>query len=153
MATHIDVNDAQAWVTSTKLQFANLDQDLEAQVSAEVLARIALTYDVTTWTMAATTPVLVRKAIAMTYVGYYYQRTFSEDEGLSEYGAFLLEQANALIEAITSLAVLLPPTESHQPVPTGQTISFYPTDASSAMQPTLDDPSLGGAKFTMGVTW
>jgi hypothetical protein len=150
----INAADANAWSSPTKLALTDpLDTALEAQVSAEVLSRIGDTYDTSTWTGPSTTPILIKKIIAMMYVGWYYQRTYSEDEDTNSYGLLLIAQAERLlvgIEAgdITVIGGLPSTADASQ-----QSTVFYPTDASSASSPTLDDMSLGGPKFTMGTIW
>jgi hypothetical protein len=82
----------------------------------------------------------------MFYAGYYYLRTYSEDEDTSNYGMFLIRQAQTLLSGLIAGTIAiteLPTSDVGQP-------AFYPTDASSAQCPTREDPSLGGAKFSMG---
>jgi hypothetical protein len=149
---NISVADAQAWAELTKLTLSALDADLEAQVSTQVLSRIAQAYDVSGWTTTSNTPKLVKNIIAMTYVSWLYSRQYSEDEtGSNEYAIRLLAYAETLILGIISGANDLDETPE-QVGPTTVPL-FYPTDASSALEPSTDDPSLGPAKFTMGTVW
>jgi hypothetical protein len=58
----------------------------------------------------------------------------------------LKENAGMLIQGLIDGTIEIPgvpPTSSPNP-------SFYPNDASSALEPTLEDPSLGPARFSMG---
>jgi hypothetical protein len=148
--SNIAIQEAQAWAEKSKLDLGTaLDGELEATVASQVISTIAQAYDVTSWITVATTPKLVRSVIAMMYVAWYYDRTYSEDADLSSYGALLRERADALIVAIVAGNVVLP----ELPTTDVGSPSFYPTDASSAQSPTCDDPSLGPEKFTMGVIW
>lgn len=148
---HIKLEEANAYADGNKLKFDELDAELEASSASQVLSRIGQVYDASTWVDEDTTPNLVRKIIAMTYVAWFYQRVYSEDEDVSNYAAWLLAQADKLTEGITSGTLVLPdvvvsPINPDQPI-------FYPTDASSAQRPTYADPSLGGPVFSMGRIW
>jgi hypothetical protein len=148
----ITVQDAQAFAEKTKLDLGDaLDGDLEILVSAQVMGMLSQRYTTTGWTSPELTPRLVRSIVAMQYTARFYMRTYSEDEGVSEYGNKLLNDSQALIAAIIAGAVNIPeiPIED---TTVGQPV-FYPNDASSALEATLADPSLGPAKFTMGTIW
>jgi hypothetical protein len=148
---HIDDGDAQAWIVDAKLQVVNVSgDDLLEQIESEVLGRIGSTYDASVWTSAANTPTLVRKIIAMLYAAAIYNKTYSEDGELSPYAISLQAQAETLIDGIASGNITLP--DSGQDAPT-TSASFYPTNLSSSQRPTLSDPSLGPAKFSMGTIW
>src|SRR5882762_9162995 len=138
MVVHITVDEANAWADHSKLNFGELDSDLEASQATQVLTKVSQVYDVTSWITPGTTPALIRKIISMLYVGWYYQRTYSEDGNL--------------IAGIISGAITLPDVPPGTDLGFSQPV-FYPTDASSALQPTDDDPSLGPAKFSMGRIW
>jgi hypothetical protein len=149
---NISTADAQAWAELTKLTVSTLDADLETQIATQVLSRIAQAYDVSGWTNSTNTPKLVKNIIAMMYVSWLYSKTYSEDEtGSNEYAIRLLAYAETLILGIISGANDL--DETPEQVGPTTTPSYYPTDASSALEPTSDDPSLGPAKFTMGNVW
>ena len=144
----IELSDAQAWVEKTKLTFAELDPDLLQQVESQVIARLSGQFETVTWVDAATTPKMVKSVIAMLYVAWYYDRSYSEDqEQGNDYAALLRASAEALMTGILDGSVDLPEVPG-SPEPGGP--SFYPTDASSALSPTLEDPSLGPAAFSMG---
>jgi hypothetical protein len=98
-----------------------------------------------------TTPKLVRKILAMLYTGWFYLRTYSEDEDISNYGQLLISQAEKLISGIVTGTLVLDDVTT--PPSNPDTADFYPTDASSAQSPTFDDPSLGGPVFSMGQIW
>lgn len=147
---HVTVEQLNAWVEQTKMSFTEVDAALESQVSSMVIAKLAPTFDTaSTWTDTTNTPQIVQDVIAMRYVGWYYHRTYSEDEDLSGYGERLLKESDNLIMGLLSGAIgiiEIPGSTAGQP-------AFYPNDASSAMEPTPEDPSLGPAKFTMGTIW
>jgi hypothetical protein len=146
----IDSADAQAWAEGTKVDASELDDELLSQIEAEILGIAGLTYDVSVWEAPASTPTLIKKIIAMNYVAAIYDRTYSEDGGLSEYAALLRAQASVLLTAISNHTVEL--GVEFEPILTGSP-SFYPTDASSAQAANTDDMSLGGPVFSMGTTW
>lgn len=146
--THIHFKEAQAWAERTKLDLGtSLEGELEGQLSTQVLARVATAYDVSGWVSEATTPALIRTAIAMRYVAFIYARTYSNDTDGDTYSTLLLQGSDAIIQniidGITPIDGVDPIADLSEPV-------FYPTDLSSASEPTPEDPSLGPAKFSMG---
>jgi hypothetical protein len=144
----IEVADANAWTERTKLTFNDLDSALLTQIENIVLARIGTQIDASTWISPATTPSMIKTVIAMLYVAWYYDRTYSEDqEQGNDYAALLRAQAEVLLVGILDGSVNLPEVPD-QDEPGGP--SFYPTDDSSALCPTAEDPSLGPASFSMG---
>lgn len=131
------------------MSLAGLDAALEDAVSTVVLARLAQSFTVATWVSPNTTPKLVRKIIAMKYACRAYARQYSEDPGENDYALRLCADADLLLDAIangTLVLVEVPGTDVGG-------IVFYPTDSSSALEATHDDPSLGPAAFTMGTIW
>lgn len=142
----ISVSEAQGWAEATKLPVASLDANLLGQIETEVLARLSTSYDTSTWIDAASTPSLVRVVIAKLYVCYYIRRSYSEEPGTDNDYAIKLEQnAEILISGIVDGTIELPGSTSDAGLPT-----FYPTDESSSLEPTYDNPSLGPALFSMG---
>jgi len=150
----ISVAEAQAWVEGTKFTFENPfnDQNLAllAEIEEEILARVLPAYpNQSTWTNETTTPKLIRVAIAKMFVAWAYRRQYSESlgEGDAAYAASLEANATIIIQGLVDGSIDVPGVTSNiGPV-------FYPTDASSAMEPTRDDPSLGPAKFSMGMVF
>lgn len=145
--THIIVQDAQVYTDNTKLAIASLDADLESSVVTEIFAVLSSAYNTSIWLDVSTTPKLVKKVLAMTYVGYYFKRTYSEEDLPSSYGNQLLDDAARIAAGIvngslTLIDAVAPATNTSQP-------SFFPNDASSILQPTPNDRSLGGARFSM----
>jgi hypothetical protein len=148
MADLIAVTEAQAWLEPTKGTISTLDDNLLVQVQEPILRKIDGTYDVSGCVSPGTTPELLRTIIAMEYVARYYNRQYSEDnDQVNRYARQLMADAEALIQGIIDGAISLP-----LPVvgSAAGTPMFYPTDASSLMCPTTDDPSLGPARFSMG---
>lgn len=150
----IEVKDANAWTDQTKAYLTALDADLVSQQTAEVLSRISAVYDTTGWTTPENTPTLIKKIIAMLYVGWYYQKVYSEDEDTNSYGLMLIADAERLIDGIVAETLILdaPPTLIVNPLKPSSG-DVFPNDASSATPPTDDNPSNGGPAFTMGVIW
>lgn len=140
--------EIQSWLEITKLNLAALNTDLLLQLEEEVLVQLSSVYDTSTWTDDTTTPKIVRTIIAKTYASYHIDKVYSEnqDEG-NDYAARLIANANMLIAGLVSGLFEIPEVPSPE---NPGTASFYPTDASSAMEPTLEDPSLGPARFSLG---
>lgn len=151
MTALISLEEAQAWLEITKLSLPSLDLDLLESIQEEVIIRIASTYDTSSWLTPATTPRLVRVAIAKMYCAWVYDRQYSENlsAGSSAYATRLTANAEMLITGIIDGTIELPTIPSL----TSGSPSFYPTDASSALEPTIEDPSLGPAKFSMGTVF
>lgn len=143
--------EANAWAEKTKLEptliFNEKNLTLLAQLEAEILARITPAYDPTLWVDAVTTPQLVRVAIAKAYVAWAYRRAYSEDmsEQDAMYAALLQNNSETIIQGIIDGVIEIP----GEPVTNSGSPVFYPTDASSAAEPTWEDPSLGREKFSM----
>jgi hypothetical protein len=145
--SRITLQEAQAWAEGTKLTISALDTNLLDHLEEEVVVRLSSAFpDYTTWTNSTTTPKLVRTIISKLYIAWVYDRQYSEDIGEgSVYSERLRTNAETLIVGLLDGTIELPgePDTSGSPL-------FYPTDASSAMTPTSDDPSLGPAAFSMG---
>jgi hypothetical protein len=144
----IEAIDAQGWGEPTKLDLSTLDLYLLNQIETEVLGRLSGAFTTTTWTNSSNTPALVKVIIAKMYVSWFYDRQYSEnqDEG-NDYAAMLRANAEMLITGLLDGTIELP--EAEAPSNAGKP-AFYPNDASSAMEPTPEDRSLGPAKFSMG---
>jgi hypothetical protein len=148
----VTVRELNAWVERTKMNFSTplpQDQsDLLEQIEEEVLARINTSaYDTTTWIDETSTPRLVRVAIAKKFVAWAYRRQYSEDLGDNDasYAAQIEANADTIINGIVDGSIEIP----SEPATNAGSPVFYPTDESSASDPTWDDPSLGPAKFSM----
>lgn len=145
----VTLRELQAWAEPTKLTL-KLDQansDLLTQIEEEVLLRIASAYDTDAWIDETTTPKIVRVAIAKMFVAWAYRRQYSEDIGDNDasYSMQLETNANTIINGIVDGSIEIPT----EPASNAGTPVFYPTDDSSATEPTWDDLSLGPAKFSM----
>ena len=130
MAALITLQEAQAWGEKTKLAPAwdkGLDTDLLEQVQSEVLGNVASVADTSGWTTTATTPGLVKTIIAKLYVAWIIDRTYSEDEELSQYAALLRATALQLQTSITDSLIDIPGATT---VGAGDGLpSSYPTDS------------------------
>jgi hypothetical protein len=154
MMARITAAEAQAWVEGTKFTiqdpFRPQDLALLEQLEEEVLVRIAVAYpDQTLWVDSTTTPRIVRVIIAKMFVVWAYRRQYSEDmaEGDAAFAANLEANAGLLIQGIIDGTIEIPELPGEDVVG----VAFYPTDASSLMEPTYEDPSLGPPKFSMGM--
>lgn len=151
----ITVEQAKAWLEPTKLQHPdNLDEELLGHVETEVLARITSAYSTTTWVDSSTTPLIVQTIISKMYASFYYSRAYSEDNGTNDNTWATKLQANAemLITGIVAGTIEIPEVGTS----TIQQPAFYPTDASSAMDPrdnNGDDTSVGPSYFSMGTVF
>jgi hypothetical protein len=113
---HIQVSDAQSWLEKTKTNLGPaLDDNLEASIASQVLARVVQSYDVSTWTDNTSTPRLVRDVIAMKYASWFYNRQYSEDDQTNEYALLLNAQAEVLIDGIIDGSIDLPEIEGPGP--------------------------------------
>jgi hypothetical protein len=147
--------EVQAWVEATKFTIVSIatspNVDLLTEIEEEVVVRIGTgAYDISTWTDATTTPKIVRVAIAKKFVAWMYRRQYSESmlEDDATYAALLDANAELIISGLVDGSIEIPGITVLTGVP-----SFYPTDASSALLPTFEDPSLGPNKFSMGTTF
>lgn len=144
----ITTADAQGWAESTKMTLSSLDAQLEHQIEDEVIARLNSVFVTTGWTDSTNTPSVVKVIIAKLYVSWLYDRQYSENQDSgNDYAALLKANAEMLMEGLLNGTIDIP-GETTQGAGSGP--AFYPTDASSAMDPTPDDLSLGPAKFSMG---
>jgi len=144
--SRIAVTDAQGWVEGTKLTISTLDTKLSDQIETEVLGRLSA-FPTSTWIDTTSTPALVKVIIAKMYVAWLYDRQYSEDiEAGNNYADRLKQNAEMLMEGLIDGTIQLPGVPDVAGTP-----AYYPTDASSAMDPTFDDPSLGPAAFSMGM--
>lgn len=146
---HVALAEVQAWLEPTKLTLGSLDTNMEAQISAQILARVVSAYplNVASWVDETTTPALIRSIISMYYAGWFYDKMYSENPEENSYADRLRASADMLIKGIIdgSIDIIEVPG-----LPTIGEPAFFPTDASSAACPTWENPSDGGPKFLMG---
>jgi hypothetical protein len=118
---NIVVGEAQAWLETTKANLgSDLDADLEESIATQVLARVGLSYDTSTWVTPESTPKLIRKIIAMKYASWYYQRQYSEDsETANDYALLLNAQAETLLAGVVDGSLDLPEAPEDGNVGTG----------------------------------
>jgi hypothetical protein len=137
---HITVDEANAWADGSKLDLGVVDSELEASVATQVISQLSQAYDTSSWLSDTSTPALVRKLIAMIYVGWYFQRTYSEDEDTSNYGMLLVSQANKQIQGIVNGSIPIPD------IPVGTDLQMS--------APSFEPGELDcGPYFTMGTIW
>lgn len=106
---NIVVGEVQAWLESTKANLGtNLDADLEESIATQVLARLNLRYDTSVWATPETTPKLIRKIIALKYASWFYNRQYSEDDGVNDYALLLNAQAETLLSGVLDGSLDLP---------------------------------------------
>jgi hypothetical protein len=146
---HITLPEAQSWLETTKLTLVSLDTELEDQITAMVFGKLVTIYptDVGTWTDATNTPRIVRKIISMYYCGWLYDRQYSETADSNDYANRLRSMADQLLEGLIDGTIDIieipgmPPTSEPE---------FFPTDVSAAHCPSIQFPSDGPPKFSMG---
>lgn len=144
----VTLAEVQGWLDAAKLTLTSLNAQLLANLEEEILSRLSVAYDTSGWTTDLNTPKLVRVIISKTYSSWEIDKAYSEnqDEG-NDYAKRLNDNAEMLINGIVEGNIIIP-EEPVPDLPRGP--SFYPTDASSAQEPTYDDPSLGGPYFSLG---
>lgn len=139
--------EVQAWLDTVKLTIASVETELSAHLETEILARLGSAYDTSGWTTDANTPKLVRTIISKTYASFLIDRFYSEDqEEGNDYAARLMANAEMLITGIIDGSITIP-DEGEPDIARGP--SYFPTDASSALEPTADNPEYGGPYFSM----
>jgi hypothetical protein len=143
----IGVKEVQAWLEPTKLTIAEVDADLATQVEEQILSRVAVAYNTSTWVNELTTPRLIRSIIAMEYASFFIDRQYSEDERSNAWARRLSMMLETMLKGILDGSVDL--IDVTTPV-LNSAASFYPNDASSVLEPTDDDSSLGPSAFSMG---
>jgi hypothetical protein len=143
----VDLQEVKAWAERTKLTLGDFDDDLLSHITSIVIARLVGTFDTSAWVDPATTPALIRTIISMRYVSAVYRRSFADEaDAPSSYPFWLEQQTDDLLEGLIDGTIDLPELPSQF---TG-TIAFYPTDSSSALEPSSSDGSLGPSTFSMG---
>lgn len=143
----VTLSEVAAWVDPTKIPLSALDQELLSHLEEEVLVQLVPQYNVSTWLSPETTPKIVRVIIAKVYASFYIDRAYSENQDVgNDYAARLQANANTLIMGLVNGSIQIPEIPPDNP----SSASFYPNDASSSMEPTSDDPSLGGPWFSLG---
>lgn len=145
--SRISIDDVQAWVENSKLLPAAIDGDHLDHIETEVLARLSSVFDTSVWVDKATTPRLIQVIIAKMYAGWLYDKMYSENQSQPNiYSRLVKQNAEMLIDGILDGTIEIPGS----PATNEQGPTFYPNDASSAMEPTFEDSSLGPAKFSLG---
>lgn len=144
--TLVSAGDVQAWFADGRLRIDS-DDDLEEEIHARsiVLGQLQTRFDVSDWVSPDTTPKLVRTIISMLTAAYRYNNFITVPEGQTSYGDRLQANAMVLLQQVVDGQLILDEA-TDGPAVTG-TLSFYPTDASTA----IDDEDDAGRKFSMGM--
>jgi len=143
----VTLAEVQGLLDPAKMTIASLDTELILHMETEILARLGVVYDTSGWTTDSNTPKLVRTIISKTYASILIDRFYSEnqDEG-NDYAARLLTNAEMLITGIIEGRIVIP----DEPVPdVSRGPSYFPTNASSDLEPTFENPEYGGPYFSM----
>lgn len=151
----IELADATAWADTTSGKFpgmSQLDAALVAAIQSQVLSQLANIYPVVKWIDVASTPTLVKSIIGMLYTASMYDRVYANDDDTSNYATRLQDAAAKLLQGLISGNLALTDLPAIDATTT-QLPAFYPTNASSVLEPTVDNPSLGPAVFSMGTLW
>lgn len=152
---HITVDEANAWLEPTKLTLTTptfsepTSLALEESAVELIFSRLRLYTDTTIWTDEEDTPDLIRKLIAMMYVAYTYDKTYSDNADDNAYANRLRRAVDLAIEGIIEGTYQIEGVD----IPTIGPPEFFPTDASSANPASIDSPSDGGPYFLMGTIW
>lgn len=144
--SYISVADASAWTEPSKLTIGTIEPKLEEHAAELIINRVSGTFNTSQWADTSSTPKLIRTLIAMEYVAWLYDRTYSDLNEGSTYAALLRQTIDSNIAGILAGSITMDDATSISP----RGPSFYPTDLSSSQEPTYDDPSLGGPAFMMG---
>ena len=147
---HIVLGDVKAWLEKTKLDPSTIEANLETQIATLIKSRLQPVFDTSGWVNDSNTPPLVRTIIAMYYVAAIYDRTYTDEnpEDTNTYANVLRRLADANIAGLLNGSLVLP--EDPDAADFSGQPSFFPTDASSANDPTPTSPSDGGPAFLMG---
>lgn len=144
----VTIQDVQNWLERSKLTLDS-DDDLleETHARSIVLSKLATRFDTSTWVDSDSTPKLVRTIISMLVAAYRYNAVYTEvpNPETETYGDKLEQRAMDLLQQVVDGGLVLEEA-TDGPAVTG-TLSFYPTDASTAR----DDEDDAGIKFTMGM--
>lgn len=145
--------EVQQWLETTKLDVPSVDTELELTARTMVFGKVGQSYDTTTWVDPASTPRLIRSAVAMLVAAWTYARAYSEDDSsTSGYAKWLESKALDLADSITSGTSDLSEVAG-DPVSSGQP-AFFPTD-NTGTETALDDTGMlledsSARKFYMG---
>jgi hypothetical protein len=151
----VTLEEVRALAERTKLAITTIDTELLNHYEEEILDRLGAQIDaatIATWAGPDTTPKLVRTIISRKYFAWFYFRQYSEDVGTNEntYALKLDASAEMLLAGILDGSIIIPGMTTDI-----STITFYPTDASTATDPkdVPSDPSVGPAAFSMTTTF
>jgi hypothetical protein len=153
----IELNDAVGWADTVNGKFpsmAELDGNLALSLQEVLIGQLSSTFNTALWVSPATTPSLIKKILGMQYTASAFERMYADDNDISNYGTRLLQQADKLIQGLIAGNITLTDLSDTDVVAAGiGQPAFFPTNASSAQEPTKDFPSFGGPAFTIGELW
>lgn len=141
----IAASDVQAWITTDRLLVDASDLSEEPNVSAEVLAKVSVTYDVSAWVSTSTTPNLIKSVISARVAAIRYSKHYADQLDELLYADWLNNWVISILEGIINGSIPLLDTVTDDELTTAQvaaSVKFFPTDISSA-----DDAN--PPKFTM----
>lgn len=107
MSIGFDKDDASAWADGSKLVIDALDGDLAESVTTGVYDRVRVMYNTAAWVGPSSTPSLIRKIMAMQYVAWLYERTYSEDGAGNTYANRLFLESEMLLNNLVSGVIVL----------------------------------------------
>lgn len=105
MADFVELGDVNQFLPKDKLTLAEADRDATLETTAEqrVVSALRPIYDVSTWTLPGSTPILVKSIAGMFVAGWIYNRQFSQEASdATSYGNQLLAQAEGLLQGLVS---------------------------------------------------
>ena len=145
--SYVTQREVQTWLERTRLTVQVVDPNLESTAFA-ICAGYLNQHDSTLWVDAASTPLLVRKIIAMLVAAYVYMIQYGEDSD-STFGKTLESSAMELLGGLADGSIQLTDVNADRD-PTSYP-TFFPTDAATTLFET-DPTDPGGAPraFTMG---
>ncbi len=146
---HLSTSEAQTWLEATKLSISEVDAELEESLVSQVFSAVAVSYDTSAWLAIGTTPVLIRKVIAMLYAAAVYRRAYSEEDpdggGLAGYATWLENRAMAILMGIITGTLDLLDVEGSISNVSGP--DFWPNDSTEVTEPESARKFSMGAKF------
>ena len=137
----VDLTDVNMYLDPVKLRQETLDENLATVQGDIVLGKLSQVFDETVdWVDRATTPGIVRAAVAQRTAGHLFNRTYSEEAAsAASYGSWLVRQADNLTQDLMNGSIVIDGLDA----PATSYMAFYPDD---------DATELGDAPraFSMG---
>jgi hypothetical protein len=139
MTPVVSLDEVQSWLAPTKFDLPALDLELEETSRTVVFGRLEDRFDVSTWVDEGTTPVLVRKVVAIYVAIMEYERAISEDypDGDS-YSKRLWSRMETLINGIIDDNIHIG-QDQDSTLSALESPAFFPMDAQDDWTPGEDD--------------